>query len=121
MPDILERSSKTVFKGRTPVTGPTPSQEPVIASISGFEWSSEESVAYEAAIEAINGAVGAYTACIHAERGKPSPDAELIGQWRDRRGELARVRERLDPCDHERIAEVRRHYAALARQLMEGS
>ncbi|MET8298164.1 hypothetical protein ABZW02_29555 [Streptomyces sp. NPDC005180] len=99
----------------------TPSEEPVIASISGFQWSSEESVAYEAAIEAINGAVGAYTARIHAERGKASPDEELIGQWRERRGELAKVRERLDPSDRDQIAEVRRHYADLARQLIEGS
>ncbi|MGW5343400.1 hypothetical protein [Streptomyces sp. HUAS TT3] len=119
MPDILDCSSKIVFKGMT-MASPTPSEEPVSASFSGFEWSSEESVAYEAAIEAINGAVGAYTARIHTESGKPSPDADLIGQWRDRRGELARVRERLDPSDHERIAEVRRYYADLARQLMEG-
>ncbi len=99
----------------------TPSEEPVIASISGFQWSSEESVAYEAAIEAINGAVGAYTARIHAETSKASPDGELVGQWRERRGELAKVREGLDPSDHEQIAEVRRRYAGLARQLMEGA
>ncbi|WP_052713800.1 hypothetical protein [Streptomyces katrae] len=91
----------------------------MIASITGFQWSSEESVAYEAAIEAINGAVGAYTARIHAERSKAAPDGELVGLWRERRGELAKVREQLDPADHEQIAEVRRRYAALTRQLME--
>ncbi|MEU3408840.1 hypothetical protein ABZ766_33510 [Streptomyces sp. NPDC006670] len=98
----------------------TPSEEPVIASISGFQWSTEEAVAYEAAIEAINGAVGASTARIHAESSKASPDGELIGQWRERRGELAKVRERLDAADHEQIAGVRHRYAALARQLMKG-
>ncbi|MFE3788097.1 hypothetical protein [Streptomyces goshikiensis] len=98
---------------------PEPPPEPVISSISSFEWSSEESVAYEAAIEAINGAVGAYTAQINSENRKPAPDKALIAGWREQRGQCARARAELNPSDHTQIAEARRHYAAVARQLME--
>ncbi|MEU5811722.1 hypothetical protein [Streptomyces sp. NPDC047718] len=101
------------------MASPTPSEEPVIASISGFEWSSEESVAYEAAIEAINGAVGAYSARIHAEQGKESPDSSLLARLLEEQGQCARAREQLVPTDHAQIAEARTHYADLARRLLE--
>ncbi|NXY97374.1 hypothetical protein HYE82_23965 [Streptomyces sp. BR123] len=94
-----------------------PHADPVAASIRGFAWSSEESVAYEAAIEAINGAVGAYSARIHAEQCKESPDAGQISRLLDGQGRCARVREGLVPTDRAQIAEVRRHYADLARRL----
>ncbi|MFF5447214.1 hypothetical protein [Streptomyces sp. NPDC012888] len=97
-----------------------PDPAPLIASISGFTWSSEESVAYEAAIEAINGAVGAYTARIHAERAKPHPDHDLVTDLLDGQRQCARAREELKPTDHAQIADTRRRYADLARRLMEG-
>jgi hypothetical protein len=45
-------------------------RDPVARRLRPFEWSSGESVAYEAAVEAINEAVGAYTALIAAEETK---------------------------------------------------
>jgi len=47
---------------------------PVLGDLDGFIWSTEAAVAYEAAIEAINGAVGAYTALIEAEESRAVPD-----------------------------------------------
>ncbi|GAA0445006.1 zeta toxin family protein [Streptomyces sp. NPDC046215] len=93
-----------------------PSDDSVISSITGFPWSSEESVAYEAAIEAINSAVGAYSARIAAEEAEPEPDPVVIADRRNRRDECARVRQALDPSDHAEIARVRQHYASLAHQ-----
>jgi hypothetical protein len=99
---------------------PQPPSDSVTSSLSGFTWSSEESVAYEAAIEAINGAVGAYSARIAAEEAKPTPDQSAVAAWQERQFECARAREGLDPTDHAQIAEARRHFADLAREVREG-
>jgi len=92
----------------------------VISQLHGFEWSSEESVAYEAAIEAVNGAVGALSARIAAEREREEPDLSVIESAMARRAQLAREREQLDPADHAQIAEARQRYADLARDVREG-
>ncbi|MCX4546554.1 hypothetical protein [Streptomyces sp. NBC_01565] len=81
------------------------------------EWSNEETAAYEAAIEAVNGAVGAYSALIAAERGKEEPDVQVIQEAREARARLAREREGLRPTDAAQIAAARRHYAELARRV----
>ncbi|MER6481773.1 hypothetical protein [Streptomyces filamentosus] len=58
------------------------------------DWSNEETAAYEAAIEAVNGAVGAYSARIAAEEAKPHPDQAVIKEARAAQTRLAReVRE----------------------------
>jgi len=49
------------------------SDRSIISNLRGFTWSTGESVAYEAAVEAINGAVGAYSAVIAAEEVKKNP------------------------------------------------
>ncbi|MFC5724878.1 hypothetical protein ACFP1Z_32500 [Streptomyces gamaensis] len=95
-----------------------PTQESVISSVTGFPWSSEESVAYEAAIEAINSTVGACSARIAAEEASPEPDQAAIAEWQARQSECARAREALDPADHAEVARVRAHYAAVARQVL---
>jgi len=74
-------------------------------------------VAYEAAIEAINGAVGAYTARIHAEESKPVPDPAVIAAARSGRVECARRRKELDPADRAAVAAARRRFADLAREI----
>ncbi|QGZ52536.1 hypothetical protein GPZ77_33265 [Streptomyces sp. QHH-9511] len=85
-----------------------------------YEWSNEETAAYEAAIEAVNGAVGAYTARIAAERAKPAPDQDAIDAAVAARRQLAREREALRATDQEQIAAARRRYAEIARTVREG-
>jgi hypothetical protein len=97
-----------------------PSDASVLEGLQPFQWSSIEAVAYEAAIEAINGVVGAYSARIAVEETKPDPDAEAIARWESAQAECARRREELDPTDHETIAEVRRSYADRRRTIREG-
>ncbi|MEU9037954.1 hypothetical protein AB0D45_24060 [Streptomyces sp. NPDC048352] len=84
------------------------------------DWSNEGTAAYEAAIEAVNGAVGAYSALIAAEKTKPEPDQAVIETARAARARLAREREGLRSTDREQIAAARRHYAQLAQQVREG-
>ncbi|MEH0428509.1 hypothetical protein [Streptomyces stelliscabiei] len=85
------------------------------------DWSNEETTAYEAAIEALNGAVGAYSARIAAEEAKDVPDAAVIEAARAAQGRLAKERERLRPADREQIAEARARYARLAREIPAGT
>ncbi|MCO4695898.1 hypothetical protein LRR80_01953 [Streptomyces sp. RO-S4] len=82
------------------------------------EWSDEETAAYEAAIEAINGAVGAYSAVISAEEAKATPDRSVIEDARAAQTQLAREREGLRSSDRERIAAARARYAQLAREVL---
>jgi hypothetical protein len=95
-------------------------RRPLLGNLKGFAWSTEESVAYEAAIEAINDAVGAYTAVIAAEERKAAPNAAVIAAGRSGRAECARWREGLDPSDHAAVAATRRRFADLAREVGRG-
>lgn len=90
---------------------------PVLGDLEGFAWSTEESVAYEAAIEAINGAVGAYTALIDAEQSKPVPDPAVIAAARSGRAECSQRRKELDPTNRVAVAAARRRFADLAREI----
>ena len=87
----------------------------VLEELQPFHWSSEESVAYEAALEAIGEAIGAYTAVIADERAKPVPDRHRIDAWLQARQGCAQRRQHLDPTNHEDIQQVRRYYSTLAR------
>lgn len=91
-------------------------QPSVLSQVQPFTWSSEDSVAYEAALEAINGAVGAYSAVIAAEEAKPAPDPAVISAARDGQAECARWRDRLDPADRADVAEARRRFSELAKR-----
>ncbi|MCX5078837.1 hypothetical protein OHA84_37580 (plasmid) [Streptomyces sp. NBC_00513] len=83
-------------------------------------WSNEETAAYEAAIEAVNGLVGTYTAVIVAEEAKAQPNREAIDAALAAQQRLAREREALRSTDHQQIAEARARYAALAREVRAG-
>ncbi|MEU8828838.1 ATP-binding protein [Streptomyces sp. NPDC048636] len=85
-----------------------------------YEWSDEETASYEAAIEAVNGAVGAYSAVIAAEEAKPEPDQGIIAKARQEQNRLARERELLRSTDPWQIAAARRRYAELAREVLAG-
>jgi predicted hotdog family 3-hydroxylacyl-ACP dehydratase len=95
-----------------------PGREPsVLSQLQPFTWSSEDSVAYEAALEAINGAVGAYSAVIAAEEAKPAPDPAVISAARDGQAQCARWRDQLDPADRADVAEARRRFSELANEV----
>ena len=95
-----------------------PGREPsILSQLQPFTWSSEDSVAYEAALEAINGAVGAYSAVIAAEEAKPVPDPAVISAARDARAGCARRRDQLDPADRVAVADARSHFSELANEV----
>ncbi|MGW1642511.1 hypothetical protein [Streptomyces lavendulae] len=102
-----------------PMTGPDEGIS-ITHQLEPHDWSNEETAAYEAAIEAVNGAVGAYSAFIAAEEAKPTPDLVVIDDAKAARSRLAREREGLRSGDREQIAAARRHYAQLAREIREG-
>jgi hypothetical protein len=89
----------------------------VAAHMPNYRWDSDESVAYEVAIEAINGVVGAYSAVIAAEEAKAEPDERVIAAARDGQAACARERRTLDPTDHGQIAEATRRAVELARSI----
>ncbi|MFB6613552.1 hypothetical protein ACFCV9_04935 [Streptomyces sp. NPDC056367] len=84
-----------------------------------YDWSNEETAAYEAAIEAVNGAVGVYSALIAAEEAKPNPDQGVLDDARAAQARLAREREALRSEDREQIAAARQRYTRLAREVRE--
>ncbi|WCD91264.1 hypothetical protein KPP03845_200225 (plasmid) [Streptomyces xanthophaeus] len=84
-----------------------------------YAWSNEETAAYEAAIEAVNGLVGAYSALIAAEEAKPAPDQGIIDNALAAQTRATRERENLRSEDREQIAAARQHYAQLAREVRE--
>jgi hypothetical protein len=83
-------------------------------------WSNEDTAAFEAAIEAVNGAVGAYSALGAAEERKPNPDQAVIAAARAAQARLAQERERLRSTDRQQIAEARTRYAQLAGEVLAG-
>lgn len=91
----------------------------VISNLQGFTWSTSESVAYEAAVEAISEAVGAYSAVIAAEETRRTLAS---GFWSGPGpGRLpARRREQLDPADRAAVASARQEFSALSRRIRQG-
>lgn len=92
-------------------SGDAPAQG-IIDQLEPFVWSDQESVAYEAALEAINELVGAYTALIARERATETPDLDAITRWTQQRAACAGARRALDPTDHAEVARVRIDYPA---------
>jgi uncharacterized protein YfaP (DUF2135 family) len=93
--------------------------EPITSSLEPYEWDSETAVAYEAAVEAINGVVGAYSALIAREEQQAEPDTAAIDGWRRQQGECQRARESINADDASQVRAVRHEYAARLRQLQE--
>ncbi|WP_328643939.1 hypothetical protein [Streptomyces canus] len=112
------RVTVTAADSRSMEVAPVP-DEPITASLDPYTWDSETSVAYEAAVEAINGVVGAYSARIAAESSKPETErnTQALAEWRQLRTECQRARETLDAGDSQAVAMVRREYARRAREL----
>lgn len=89
----------------------------VTHALEPHHWSNEETAAYEAAVEAVNGAVGAYSALIAAEEAKPELDRQTVQKARTAQARLAREREELRSSDREQIAAARQRYSQLAREV----
>jgi hypothetical protein len=77
-------------------------------------------VAYEAALEAINEAVGAYSAVIAAEEAKKNPSQQVPGRARAGQAACARSREQLDPGDRTAVASARQEFSDLSRRIRQG-
>lgn len=77
-------------------------------------WSGTELACYEAALEAIHGAMGAYSALIAHEEAKDAPDERVIAKATEGRRACVRRREALDPANATDIARVRAEFSALA-------
>ena len=92
-------------------------QVPIVDKLEPYTWSTEESVAYEAAIEAIGRVIGIYSEKISIEEAMESPDPELISNWVSGQRQCVERRRVLDPTNHEDIARVRREYTGLAQRL----
>lgn len=89
----------------------------ILDQLKGFEWSNEESVAFEVALEAINGAVGAYSALIAWEESKIVPDLKIIAMARTAQANLARQRVTLEPSNPMQVAAIRRHCVQIAEEV----
>ncbi|MET8427784.1 hypothetical protein [Nocardia sp. NPDC004860] len=74
-------------------------------------------MAYEAAVEAINKAVGVYSALIADREAAPEPDTAAISEILTAQHNLAHLREQLDPTDHAQIARTRQEMTSLVEQL----
>jgi len=92
----------------------------ILSQLQPFAWSSADSAAYEAALEAINGAVGAYTALIAEQEASEQPDQGVIAAARSGRVECARWREQLDPSDRAAVEQTRRRFSHLAEEVRRG-
>ncbi len=77
-------------------------------------WSGSELAHYEAALEAIHGAMGAYSALIAYEEAKDAPDERVIAEATEGRRACVRRREALDPANATDIARVRAEFSALS-------
>lgn len=77
-------------------------------------WSGIEVGRYEAALEAIHGAMGAYSALIAHEEAKDAPDEQVIEKARQGRRACIRRREDLDPTDATQVAQVHTEFSTLA-------
>ncbi|WP_229886611.1 endonuclease domain-containing protein [Streptomyces griseoflavus] len=114
-PALLQTMISTERQGKCMSNGIS-----ITGQLDPHEWSNEDTAAYEAAIEAVNGAVGAYSALIAAEKAKDAPEQGVIDDARAARSRLAREREGLRSTDREQIAATRARYAQLAREVLAG-
>ncbi|MFE9968933.1 hypothetical protein [Streptomyces sp. NPDC005525] len=90
----------------------------MIGNLRPHTWDSQQSVAYEAAIEAINGVVGAYSRLITDAESLPGAEDE-IAEYRRLRAACQQERLSLKDEDTENVARVRAAYAARLRELTE--
>lgn len=80
-----------------------------------MEWTQEESVNYECAVECIGDMISIRTARIWQEEHSPQPDKALLAQLEAEVLQLGRERRDLSLHDHEHVARILREYGAQVR------
>jgi hypothetical protein len=95
---------------------PDPPPESVLAGAGPFEWSLQDSVAFEGALDTIGMVIACCTWRITEESRQPRPDAAAIGRWEQAQAEAATAQHALRPTDRDEIDRVRREYGLLYRQ-----
>lgn len=98
-------------------SGASPSDESILAGLGEADWSQDDAVAYEVALDIVNEIIGAYSGLIGREEASPSPDATRIAAWRQAKLAWARRRNDLSPADPQTVQAVRLEGADLLRTL----
>lgn len=93
--------------------------EPVTGALPAYQWDSEASVAYEAAVEAIGAVIGAYSELIAAQEERPPQerDEAAITRWETAQAACHADRRALDAGDSTAIRRVRETYAHRLQEL----
>ncbi|WP_431921333.1 hypothetical protein [Nonomuraea jabiensis] len=79
----------------------------ITGRIEQFSWSTQEAVGYEAAIEAANHLIGAYTARIAQQQAQKQPDQSLISELQQARTSVVHSRDTLVAQDSDQVATQR--------------
>lgn len=81
----------------------------------GPQWTQDQAIAYEAALEAINDVIAGYSEQIDAEENRPQPNAQRLA-WLSMRVSHARDEAHsLDVSDDASIGQVLAEYSAIVR------
>jgi len=98
-------------------TAEEPDELSVMDRMTPLDYSSDDGVALEVAIETINEVVGAYNARLYAEQAKPEPDASVVAKLRKARTDCIHDQDSFRLTDMAHIEATRLHYAALLHSL----
>lgn len=79
------------------------------------EWTQDEAIAYEVAVEDIGHVIATLTEDIYAEKDKEKPNMALIEKLEKEQKRLGDERRNLRVKDQENIARVREKYGAIIR------
>lgn len=80
-----------------------------------MQYTDEQVIDYDCAIEAINHVGAIYSALIWKEEHKTNPDGEAIADWNAKQAALVPVRQNLRIEDDAGVAKVRADYSAIVR------
>ncbi|MET8773909.1 hypothetical protein AB0H49_18225 [Nocardia sp. NPDC050713] len=97
-----------------------PWKSSVTGALPSYEWHTMDVAAYEAVLDLINSAVGAYSARISAEYKKQEPDRAVIDAALAAQKLLADERRNLRSDDRARVDEAGRYYRRLIEDIRNG-
>ncbi|MGL5859614.1 MAG: hypothetical protein ACRC35_14655 [Angustibacter sp.] len=89
----------------------------VLVGLDRFEWSMEDTVAFEGALDTIGMVIACYSERIAEERRRPVPDDAAIERWAQARAETSAARRSLRPADRAEVDRTRHRYGRLYREL----
>lgn len=103
------------------MTHSEPRAESVLMHIEPMEWSDEQSVAYEVAVEGLSRAIGIQSTLMWREQQRAAPDVESLREWNANRQRLVRRRETLRPDDREAVRQVQQECAEIIQAFRSSS